>query len=122
MPNNEKTPLILAGTKKSSDECADRGPGANQTATSTTRMDRLRDSLLDFYEKNIFLLKAILAIILAKLYPPLGAVYLHPEITAQWMAVMFIFGMAGILIKTSDLGKAVTQCGFNSFVLGFNFI
>ena len=34
---------------------------------------------------------------------------------------MFIFGMSGILIKTRELGNALTQCGFNSFVLAFNF-
>ena len=34
----------------------------------------------------------VLAIILARAYPPLGAVYLYPQITSTWIAVMFIFG------------------------------
>ena len=35
---------------------------------------------------------------------------------------MFIFVLAGILIKTSELGTAVTQWKFNIFVLLYNFI
>jgi len=102
---NENTPLQGGG---------DKAP--------TSSINRFKVFFADFYETNHFLLKAILAIIVAKAYPPLGAQLLYPEITAQWMAVMFIFCMAGILIKTSELSKAVTRCGFNSFVLLFNFI
>ena len=38
-----------------------------------------------------FLLGVIIAILLAKVYPPLGAIYLYPQITATWIAVMFVF-------------------------------
>ena len=75
----------------------------------------------DFYATNHFLIKAVLAIVVAKVYPPLGGQLLQPQITGQWMAVMFIFGMAGILIKTSELGEAVQKMKFNLFVLLFNF-
>lgn len=75
----------------------------------------------DFYATNHFLIKAVLAIVVAKVYPPLGGQILQPQITGQWLAVMFIFGMAGILIKTSELGEAVQKMKFNLFVLFFNF-
>ena len=91
---------------------------SNPTTTTTTTIKTI---FINFYETNHFLIKAILAILIAKLYPPLGAELLYPQITGQWCAVMFIFCMAGILIKTSELGTAVTRWKFNIFVLGFNF-
>jgi hypothetical protein len=48
--------------------------------------------LVDFYFKNEFLIMILLAIALAKAYPPLGADYLKPKITATWVAVVIIFG------------------------------
>eukprot|EP00978_Attheya_sp_CCMP212_P015092 scaffold38814_cov48-Attheya_sp.AAC.2 len=46
-----------------------------------------------FYTANSFLILVVIAILLAYAYPPLGADYLQPQITATWIAVMFIFGM-----------------------------
>jgi len=48
--------------------------------------------IVSFYWSNEFLILIILAILLARAYPPLGATYLAPDITATWMAVIFIFG------------------------------
>lgn len=106
MTANEKTKLIH-----------DSGGGAEEEE----KPSGCKAMLVDFYDTNHFLIKAILAIIFAKLYPPLGAEYLQPQITAQWMAVMFIFCMAGILIKTNELGTALTRYGFNAFVIIYNF-
>ena len=39
-----------------------------------------------------FLIGNIIVILIAKAYPPLGAIHLYPQITATWIAVMFIFG------------------------------
>ena len=44
-----------------------------------------------FYDKQAFLVLIVCAILIAYAYPPLGADYLQPEITATWIAVMFIF-------------------------------
>jgi sodium/bile acid cotransporter 7 len=74
-----------------------------------------------FYSTNSFLIKAALAICSAKIYPPLGAIYLYPNITATWLAVIFIFTMAGLSLKSSEFTKAATRLRFNIFVLGFNF-
>jgi hypothetical protein len=47
---------------------------------------------ISFNWLNEFLILAVIAILLAKAYPPLGAEYLQPQITAKWIAVIFIFG------------------------------
>lgn len=47
--------------------------------------------VLTFYNSNSFLVKAAVAILLAFIYPPLGAEYVQPQITATWIAVVFIF-------------------------------
>ena len=44
-----------------------------------------------FYFANEFIVLVIISIILAKAYPPLGADYLKPQITASWIAVILIF-------------------------------
>jgi sodium/bile acid cotransporter 7 len=46
----------------------------------------------DFYAENEFVVLVIVAICLARAYPPLGADYLQPRITSTWLAVIFIFG------------------------------
>ena len=81
-------------------------------------------SLVDiarFYWENEFLILVILAICLAYAYPPLGATYLAPKITATWIAVVFIFLMAGLSLKTDDFAKASKRVSFNLFVPVFNF-
>jgi sodium/bile acid cotransporter 7 len=54
-------------------------------------------------------------------YPPLGATYLAPQITATWIAVIFIFILAGMGIKTEEFKKAFQRLRFNLFVQIFNF-
>ena len=46
----------------------------------------------NFYKKNSLLIRAIFGILIAYAYPPLGAQYLQPQITATWIAVLIIFG------------------------------
>ena len=111
---NETTPLQAGDGYKIPPTPLSSNSNPNSTNT-------IKIFFINFYETNHFLIKAILAILIAKLYPPLGAELLYPQITGQWCAVMFIFCMAGILIKTSELGTAVTRWKFNIFVLGFNF-
>eukprot|EP00522_Entomoneis_paludosa_P010507 CAMPEP_0172447304 /NCGR_PEP_ID=MMETSP1065-20121228/6634_1 /TAXON_ID=265537 /ORGANISM="Amphiprora paludosa, Strain CCMP125" /LENGTH=423 /DNA_ID=CAMNT_0013198567 /DNA_START=174 /DNA_END=1445 /DNA_ORIENTATION=+ len=77
--------------------------------------------LCDFYWQNEFLILVICAICLARAYPPLGAEYLAPDITATWIAVCIIFVMAGLGLKTEEFRKAFQQIWFNLFVQGFNF-
>jgi len=79
------------------------------------------ECLQKFYSKNQFLILIILAILLAKAYPPLGAIYVAPNITATWIAVMYIFLLAGLGLKTEEFTNALQQCKFNSFVFVYSF-
>ena len=74
-----------------------------------------------FYATNSFLILVLCAILLALAYPPLGAVYLAPQITATWIAVVFIFVLAGLGLKTEELSKALSNIKFNIVVQAFNF-
>lgn len=50
------------------------------------------NKVIDFYWANEFVILVVIAILIARAYPPLGAEYLYPQITATWIAVVFIFG------------------------------
>jgi sodium/bile acid cotransporter 7 len=68
------------------------------------------------------LILIVLVILLAKLYPPLGAQYLAPDITATWLAVVFIFFLAGLELKTQEFRSAIVkQWHFNAFLQIYNF-
>ncbi|KAL7574487.1 hypothetical protein ACA910_015849 [Epithemia clementina (nom. ined.)] len=77
--------------------------------------------LINFYKANDFLILILCAICLARAYPPLGADYLAPEITATWCSVIFIFLYAGLGLKTDDFATAFKRVYFNTFVQVFNF-
>jgi hypothetical protein len=53
---------------------------------------RIGNRLWQFYNNNDFICQIVVAILLARAYPPLGADYLQPQITSTWIAVIFIFG------------------------------
>ena len=77
--------------------------------------------ILNFYFDNEFLILVVAAILLARAYPPLGAEYLVPEITATWLAVCIIFVMAGLGLKTEEFKNAFAQIGFNLTIQLYNF-
>ena len=79
------------------------------------------NKIVDFYFTYEFLVLVLVVILLARAYPPLGAEYLAPEITATWIAVIFIFVMAGLGLKTSEFANAFKQVYFNVFVQCYNF-
>jgi len=74
-----------------------------------------------FWNAYQFPLLIILSIALARAYPPLGAEYLAPEITATWIAVAIIFVLAGMGLKTEEFSKAFQRIYFNGYVQTFNF-
>ena len=73
------------------------------------------------YRQNEVFVLMVLAIALAKAYPPLGAVYLYPDITSTWIAVVFIFILAGLGLRSDQFTKAFQQFKFNLFVQMFSF-
>ena len=66
---------------------SEQPPQPQQEKPTKTLMQRL----VDFYWKYDFLILLIVVVLLAKAYPPLGASYVAPKITATWIAVMYIF-------------------------------
>jgi len=103
-----------------------KDPLENEVTSSSADNDvpqhrRVWNRLCKFYKDNSFLILILCAILLARAYPPLGADYLQPKITATWIAVMFIFVLAGLGLKTSEFSKAFQRLRFNIFVQVFNF-
>lgn len=81
----------------------------------------LKDRCIKAFWDNEFLIEILAAILLARAYPPLGATYLAPDITATWLIVIFIFLLAGLGLKTSEFSYALKQVGFNVFVQIYSF-
>eukprot|EP00546_Thalassionema_frauenfeldii_P007816 CAMPEP_0178924044 /NCGR_PEP_ID=MMETSP0786-20121207/17100_1 /TAXON_ID=186022 /ORGANISM="Thalassionema frauenfeldii, Strain CCMP 1798" /LENGTH=428 /DNA_ID=CAMNT_0020598695 /DNA_START=174 /DNA_END=1460 /DNA_ORIENTATION=+ len=75
----------------------------------------------NFLKTNEFVLLILLVILLAYAYPPLGAIYLAPQITATWIAVIFIFLLSGIKLKSEEFAKAFSNIYFNAFLQLYNF-
>lgn len=84
-------------------------------------LTKLRHALHAFYQQNEFLILVILAIALARAYPPLGAEYVHPEITATWIAIIFIFLLSGINLPTAEFVDVFGAWKFHIFIQLFSF-
>lgn len=109
--NKEDSPMDLETTD------SEKKPVSSCFCTPQTRR-----RWIDFYWNNEFLILIVLVILLARLYPPLGAQYLAPDITATWLAVVFIFFLAGLELKTQEFRSAIVQqWDFNAFLQIFNF-
>jgi len=70
-------------------------------------------------EEQRFLLGVVAAVLIALAYPK-GASFVAPDITAKWVAVVFIFFMSGMGLKTAELSKAVKRIHFNTAVQAYN--
>lgn len=55
-----------------------------------------------YLHKYSFLILITLAILLAYIYPPLGAHYLASNITSDWIAVILIFFISGLTINSTE--------------------
>lgn len=121
--NNNDTPSPSPLDKKE-----DTAPTTTATASASNDNENDNDSapsclqrLVAFYFANEFLILIITAILLARAYPPIGAEYLAPEITATWLAVCIIFVMAGLGLKTEEFKNAFGQIWFNLTIQLYNF-
>lgn len=50
------------------------------------------------YDEYSFLVLICLSVLVAFAYPPLGAIYVRPQISASWCAVIFIFGKSTFFV------------------------
>ena len=107
--NNNNLPSVVAETE------------SNNNTQSPSLTNRIISKCKSIYGTHSFLIKAIILVLLAYAYPPLGAIYLAPQITATWIAVIFIFILAGMGIQTEEFAKAFQRLSFNLFVQLFNF-
>ena len=72
-------------------------------------------------KEHEFVLLILLAIF-AKCNPTFGIQYCYPEITATWIAVIFIFVLSGLSLQTSELHiAAFHNIPFNIYIQCFNF-
>lgn len=95
---------------------------SHEMTTPPVQHDTILSGVCRFYNQNSFLILVVIAILLAFAYPPLGAIYMYPQITATWIAVIFIFVMAGLSLQTQELANAFKRIPFNLFVQIFNFL
>lgn len=103
----------------SASDSSHNGTGNNSnTYNSKTFWQKLQS----IYFENEFVILIILAILLAKCNPTIGIKYLYPQITAKYVAVIFIFLLSGLSLRTSELhATAFSNVAFNLFIQCFNF-
>jgi solute carrier family 10 (sodium/bile acid cotransporter), member 7 len=89
--------------------------------SNSSRCRSCLKAIVRIYWEQEFLILVVLAILLAMAYPPLGAKYVQPDITASWIAVIFIFFVSGLSLKTSEFSSALKEVYFNAYVQIFNF-
>ena len=114
---------LAADTEAGNNEAAIDNSSRSLTysPSPTTEQNVCLTSCQSTSNKNSFLILVVLAILLAYAYPPLGAVFLAPKIMCDWVAVIFIFLLSGIVIWAEEFGKVMKRQFFNAYVQLFNF-
>jgi len=120
-PVNKKESMTSNATPTTDDAGATTTGADTSSETSSSTKPSLCHKLIAFARTYEFLIMIAAAILIAYAYPPLGAKYLAPDITATWLAVCFIFVLAGLGLKTEELQKAFLNLKFNVLVQIFNF-
>jgi sodium/bile acid cotransporter 7 len=103
-------PLVIDGTSDGAHPPASEPSASEPSAWQVA---------LKWADGQRFLIGVVLAILVAFAYPK-GGLALAPEITASWVAVVFIFLMSGLSLKTKELKKASKRMDFNCAVQAFN--
>jgi len=78
----------------------------------------------EFFGKRFFLYMLVITISVAAAYPDAGRTGgpLAPEISVSWVAVVLIFFITGLKLKTQELSKAASYWKLNLYVLSFTYI
>jgi sodium/bile acid cotransporter 7 len=118
MPADKKNEVLPVDKEPSVEK--QENDDEEQTDDSACRRNLKR--LVAFLHANDFLVLVVLAILLARAYPPLGAIYLYPKITADWLAVAIIFLLSGLNLHTEQLKYAFKQVSFNMYIQVYNFL
>ena len=99
----------------------DESEGIENKEDDQSLCQKIASFAVNIWNSHSFLCMVVIAIIVASLYPPLGAEYLYPQYTATWGAVLYIFVLAGLGLKTEELKHAFQRVQFNLFVQIFSF-
>jgi len=116
-----KKESMTSNATPTTDDVGDAAADTSSETSSSTQPSLVCHKLIAFVRTYEFLIMIAAAILIAYAYPPLGAKYLAPDITATWLAVCFIFVLAGLGLKTEELQKAFLNLKFNVLVQIFNF-
>jgi len=92
----------------------------NNPLSSSLSLSSITNFLTETYTKNSLLWNLVIAISCAYIYPPLGGIYVHPEITSHWFAVILIFFISGFSIRLNEMTGAAKNIRFNIFVQSYN--
>ena len=113
-PATNRDVVVVLGENDSEQGRGDDSPTEKATFT---------DKLVSFLHTYDFPILVLIAIGLAKAYPPLGAEYLAPKYTAKWLAVCIIFFFSGLGLPTKDFFKIILRhLPFNIFEQAYNFL
>jgi len=63
----------------------------NDCKVKKLSLGSLWGEITSIYYKYSFLVGCVMSILVAYAYPPMGALYLKPNITASWITVIFVF-------------------------------
>ncbi|CAB9497910.1 bile acid cotransporter 7 [Seminavis robusta] len=110
-------PLIEVGASPEEKQCTSLS-SSEEDAKSSGCFERVKR----IWKEYEFIILMMIAVGVAKLYPPLGAEYLHPQVTATWICVMVSMFNAGIGLKTEQISTAIRRVRFNTFVETYNFL
>lgn len=94
----------------------------SRTSPTPEGVQKWKTTVKEMYKKESLLIDVLAAILVAWIYPRMGAEFLFPEITAHWVAVIVIFYLSGFALKLEQLSDAASNWKFNFFVMGYNFI
>ena len=120
-PPSSSPPAAEAADTEAVTKAAEEAVSLSHTQKSSCINTCIRRTK-SFCHKHSFLILVTLAILLAYIYPPLGAQYLASNITSDWMAVVLIFFLSGLSIRSEEFGTALQRPAFNIYVPFYNFI
>ena len=109
----------LEAAKETESPQAEEAAAAEEEEEEEERAETCGERAFKKYYANSLLINFAVAILLAFAAPSVGLA-LAPDITAKWIAVILIFILTGISLKTEALVKAFTNLKFNAAVQLFN--
>lgn len=96
-----------------------RAGGVDEAPSSGgNKVSQIAAQIIQYAEKNFFLMGMLVAVTMAKVFPSLGknGGILRPEVFIGNYGVAIIFLLSGFSLQTSDLAKAISNFKLNGLV------